>query len=314
MSLENFLPGRASTPLAQQRDWVRALLIPLTILAWGAVIITLFLLAGHVVETLILLAVAILIAYALQPIINRLDTHMPRWVAITITYLVFGAAFAGLIYTIAGVVSAEVSQLSSYVEQSLQPGNSDSSLQILLRRLGIPSGEVRNLGQTLLSALTGALRDIFPILSGILTAVIGLVVILVLSIYFVAAGPHVGRWLRTATPLSHRHRVIFFLDTLNDVVGGYIRGQVTLAALIGLLVGLGMYFLFHLPFAILLGLLAFVLEFIPFLGVIISGGACVLVALTQGPFTALLVLGYFAIVHLIEGEIVGPRIVGRAVG
>jgi predicted PurR-regulated permease PerM len=156
--------------------------------------------------------------------------------------------------------------------------------------------------------------NIFSIITGVADAVIGIIVIIVLSVYFSAHGPHVRRWIRQSAPLSQRDRVNYFLDTLDHVVGGYIRGQVTLSAIVGLLVGFGMFVLFHLPFAVLLGLLAFVLEFVPFLGVIISGAACVLVALTQGVVVALLVLGYFVIIHLIEAEIVGPRIVGRAIG
>jgi hypothetical protein len=68
------------------------------------------------------------------------------------------------------------------------------------------------------------------------------------------------------------------------------------------------------PYAVLLGVLAFILEFIPNLGTLVSGAICVLAALTQGWVLALIVLGYFVIVHVIEGYIVGPRIVGRAVG
>ena len=67
---------------------------------------------------------------------------------------------------------------------------------------------------------------------------------------------------------------------MQTVVGGYIRGQLILSTLIGLLVGLGMLAL-HVPFAILLGLLAFVLEFIPTVGTLTSGVVCVLVAATR---------------------------------
>ncbi|HEX5440212.1 MAG TPA: AI-2E family transporter, partial [Ktedonobacterales bacterium] len=95
--------------------------------------------------------------------------------------------------------------------------------------------------------------------------------------------------------------------------GGYIRGQLTLSALVGVLVGASMYVL-SIPYAILLGFMAFVLEFIPFLGVLISGAACVLVALTQGFINALIVLAVFVIIHIIEGDVVGPRIVGSAIG
>jgi len=60
--------------------------------------------------------------------------------------------------------------------------------------------------------------------------------------------------------------------------------------------------------------MAFILEFIPVLGTLISGVICVLLALTKGWLIAVLVLGYFIIVHIIEGDVVGPRIVGKAIG
>jgi predicted PurR-regulated permease PerM len=67
-------------------------------------------------------------------------------------------------------------------------------------------------------------------------------------------------------------------------------------------------------YALLLGILAFFMEFIPVLGVIISGAVCVLIALFQGWVLALVVLGYFVVVHVIEGDLIGPRVMARAVG
>ena len=77
-----------------------------------------------------------------------------------------------------------------------------------------------------------------------------------------------------------------------------------MAALIGVLVGAGMFVL-HVPYAVLLGVLAFFMEFIPIVGVLISGAVCVLIALFQGWVTALLVLAYFVVVHVIEGDLSG---------
>ncbi len=114
-------------------------------------------------------------------------------------------------------------------------------------------------------------------------------------------------------PEPHQERVVFLLDTLQRVVGGYIRGQLLLCALIGLLVGIGMQVI-GVPYALLLGVLAFVLEFIPVLGTLVSGAICVLLALTQGWIIAVIVLVYFVVVHVIEGDVVGPRIVGKAIG
>lgn len=294
------------------RVWVRRLLIPLTVMAWGFLVFFTLLLAGHVVETLIFIAIAVLIAYALGPAVNRLDRYIPRWLAILITYIVFGAIVAAFLFLIVNTLTRELPAFTKLVQRAL---NSDQ-INSLLNRVGLSPSSIGagGGGSGLFGGVASIAGHIVPVITGVANGAVGIVVILVLSIYFIAAGPYIGRWLRTQTPINQRLRVTFFLDTLNRVVGGYIRGQVTLAALVGLLVGLGMFFLFHLPFAALLGLIAFVLEFIPFLGVIVSGAACILVALTQGFFTALLVLGYFVIIHIIEGDVVGPRIVGRFVG
>jgi predicted PurR-regulated permease PerM len=56
------------------------------------------------------------------------------------------------------------------------------------------------------------------------------------------------------------------------------------------------------------------MEFIPTIGVIISGAVCVIVALFVGPITAVLALAYFVVIQVLEGDVVGPRIVGGAVG
>ncbi|HKV84904.1 MAG TPA: AI-2E family transporter [Ktedonobacterales bacterium] len=300
---------------ADERVWMRRLFIPLTLLAWGAVIAVVFWLLGLVAQTVILIALAVLIAYALTPVVSRLTRWLPRWLAIVVAYCIFGGALVLLIYIIAGTVSHEVSNLISSLQAAAKPGSSQhNGVRALLSRFGVSTSAINGLDQRLRAALPGVASHALPIVSSVANVLVGLVVTLVLSVYFLAAGPRIGQWMRTDTPLSQRHRITYFLDTVNRVVGGYIRGQVTLAALIGLLVGFGMYFLFHLPFAVLLGILAFVLEFIPFLGVIVSGVACVLVALTQGVVLAVLVLGYFVIVHVIEGDVVGPRIVGKAVG
>jgi predicted PurR-regulated permease PerM len=63
-----------------------------------------------------------------------------------------------------------------------------------------------------------------------------------------------------------------------------------------------------------LGVLAFTLEFIPTVGTLTSGVVCVAVAATQSWLLALVVLAYFILVHVMEGYVVAPRILGKAVG
>jgi predicted PurR-regulated permease PerM len=142
---------------------------------------------------------------------------------------------------------------------------------------------------------------------------IDLILILILSVYLTANGPKISQRLRRETPGAQRWRTTLLLAIVNQVVGGYIRGTLTMALLIGVLVGGGMLVL-QVPYAILLGVLAFFMEFIPIVGVLVSGAVCTLVALFQGWVLALIVLAYFVVVHVIEGDVVGPRVMGKAVG
>lgn len=150
-------------------------------------------------------------------------------------------------------------------------------------------------------------------LTGLAGAVLDVVLVAVMSIYLLADGSRVSDWLRRNMPQQQQGNMKLLLDTLQRVVGGYIRGQVLLCGLVGLLVGIGMQVI-GVPYALLLGVLAFVLEFIPVLGTLVSGVICVLLALTKGWILALIVLVYFVVIHVIEGDVLGPRIVGKAIG
>lgn len=82
-------------------------------------------------------------------------------------------------------------------------------------------------------------------------------------------------------PQKQHGRMQFLLYTLQQVVGGYLRGQIVMCGLLGLLVGVGMQII-GVPYALLLGVLAFIFGFIPVLGTLLSGAICVLLAMTQG--------------------------------
>jgi predicted PurR-regulated permease PerM len=299
-------------------DWQRALFIPLTILAWLAVVVIGGWLLSHVAKTILTLVLSAIVAFALTPVVSLLSRWLPRGLAIAIAYIVGFAIVLGLGAVIVMTAAAQVTNLVNHLPvyahevQKLEP-----RLVTMFGRFGLTQAKIHNVQQQLLSYLQGAgtrtAQDSLGIITGIVSTLVDVVLVLILSVYLTANGPNIARRLRRETPSAQRPHTDLLIGIVNQVVGGYIRGTLTLAALIGLLVGFGMWFL-HVPYAILLGLLAFFMEFIPIVGVLISGSVCVLIALFQGWITALLVLGYFVLVHVIEGDVVGPRIMSRAVG
>jgi predicted PurR-regulated permease PerM len=310
---------------ARQWRWVRALLLPLIILAWLAVVVLAFWLLGHVTRAVIMLVLAGVIAYAITPLVNRLSTKLHRHLSLGIAYVVcFGALFAFVSFVVATAatqVTHLVQNLPRYLEMAkqLQP-----QALALLRPLGIGQSQLDQLRDQLIaetqqagsSVARGAIDTVSSIAGGIVDAVL----VLMLSIYLTANGPRIGAWLRRQGRAGRRRglgltlRVESVIAIVNRVVGGYVRGTLTLATLIGVLVGAGMQ-VAGLPYAILLGLLAFFMEFIPVVGTLVSGVVCVGIALTQPPWwRALIVLAYFVVIHIIEGDFIGPRVMGKAIG
>jgi predicted PurR-regulated permease PerM len=307
--------ARDVDPVAVITTWMRRVGLPLAILAWTGVALLILWLAGHVIQTLLLLTFAALLAYALAPAVKLLERVMPRFLAILLVYLIVLGALSALLYLIVSTAIVQVISLSDYVRFLLTPGKSGqlTPLEQTLRSLGLSQSQIASARDQVIAGLEGFAGSVVPLLTGLVGAVLDVILVAVLSIYLLAGGARVSNWLRRNMPDQQQGRMKLLLDTLQRVVGGYMRGQLLLCGFIGLLVGVGMQII-GVPFALLLGVLAFVLEFIPVLGTLVSGAICVLLALTKGWVIALIVLVYFVVVHVIEGDVVGPRIVGKAIG
>ncbi len=294
--------------------WTRWRDIPLAILAWMAVAGVVLWLLSHIAEALVVMLIAALIAYALSPLVQQLKKFMPRVVAIALVYIVFFGGLGAFAFIIVSTSIHQLAALAHAIRQLTQTnGNQQAQVIVFLEQLGFSDVQIHQAGQQIITQFEGVTSEIVPVVISVFTTLLDMIIVAVLSIYFMVEGGRIKDWLQTRLPVAQRDRVNFTLSTFERVVGGYIRGELILSTLIGLLVGTGMW-IFRVPYAVLLGFLAFILEFIPVLGTLTSGIFCVIIALSQGWWVAFLVLVYFVAVHILEGYIVGPRIVGRAVG
>jgi predicted PurR-regulated permease PerM len=295
--------------------WLKRLIISLTLLIWVVLGAILFWAVGYVRSTLVLLAIAALLAYALYPAVKLLQRVMPRPVAVVLVYLVALSGLSAMLYLLARTTIDQVISLTHYVQSLLNAGGNNQLTPFLetLNRLGFSQEQLRATGQQLVAQLQSLVRSVLPLLSSLLNFLLNTLVVATLSIYLLLDGSRVTTWLRQNTPRAQREPINASLDTLQRVIGGYIRGQLLLATTISLLTGLGMALL-GVPYAVFLAVVAFLLEFIPIVGAVLTGVVCVAVALTQGWVTALLVLGFVVFLQALEGQILAPRILGGSVG
>ncbi len=315
MSDEAGRPGTLLGDPSSSPNWARRRDMALAIIGWFIVLAIALWAAAHIIGSLLVVSVAALLAYAIAPIVRALARWVPRPVAIALTFILVVGVLGVILYLIVSTAVGQVLGLAHQLTLLLTPGASQTSsgLADLLAKFGISPGALTSIQGQIASHIQDLATTAVPILAGVFGGVLNTILVVVLAIYFEIDGHRIIRWLRARSPMKYRPRINFLLNTFERVVGGYVRGQISLAALIGVLVGAGMSIM-QIPYSVLLGLMAFVFEFIPIIGVFLSGAACVLLALTKGPFWAVIVLAYFIFVHIIEGDVVGPRIVGRAVG
>jgi predicted PurR-regulated permease PerM len=301
-------PGQEDTAT----KWKRRRDIPIAILAWIGVIAVILWGIMHVIRTVILLIIAGMLAFALAPGVRLLERYLPRSLAILITCLVALSSLGAFFYLVTDTAFHQFHAFSYYLVHLIKSNNGQKTqIYQILTSFGITSEQLTVIRQQLVSHLESSVGNALPFISKLVNSLLDMVVVAVMTIYFLIDGTRINTWCRKNLPYSLH--ADFLLDTLERVISGYIRGQLLLALVIGLLVGIGMT-LFHVPFAILLGVIAFILAFVPILGTLISGVFCTLIALSQGWIIALAVLIYFIIVHVIESDIIGPRIIGKAIG
>jgi predicted PurR-regulated permease PerM len=310
-----FHTSRSDRETQNATKWARRRDIPIAILAWVGLGALILWAASYIARSLLVVTVAALLAFALTPAVKLLQRFMPRVLAVIIVYLVVLSGISLLLYAIISTTIDQVSSLATTIKMFLTPQGHQQSVPLVqfFTRLGITPSQLQQIAQVIESQASGIVTNALPFLSGIADFMLNVIIVAVLSIYLLLDGPRAIGWLRHNAPIIQRERTHFLLDTLERVIGGYIRGQLIMSSTVGVLVGVGMTLL-GVPYGVLLGVVAFILEFVPIIGTILSGILCVLLALSKGWIIALIVLAYFVVVHVLEGDILAPRIVGRAVG
>ena len=305
--------------LASTDAWVRRLIISFTFLSWIVLFLIILYLLSYIQVALWVLVIAALIAYAVLPLVTLFHRIMPRFLAILLVYVVIVGVLLFLMYLLITTSIAQIAALAQSIRGYLLPAPHGhiSPVAQLLQRSGIPQAQLDQLARSLEAQLGGVAstlaRDILPLVSGLLYALSLILFTGVISIYLLADGERFVRWVRRSAPQRVRPGTRRLVQILRDVAGGYVRGEIILCIIIGILVGLGM-FVMGVPYPAFLGALAALLEFIPVIGVLISGLLCCLLALTQGWLLAFIVLAYFVGIHIVEGYVLVPRIMGRAIG
>jgi putative heme transporter len=158
-------------------------------------------------------------------------------------------------------------------------------------------------------ALPENMRKIVEVLFSTLSSFL---VIFIVTIFVLIDLPRIKSTLLQMVPVYYRDSVTSLMKSIDRDLSGTIRGQLLICVINGTLTTLGLLML-NVKFAITIGFIAGVFSLIPVFGAVISTIPAVLIALTQSIWTALAVVGVIIIIHLIEANMLNPKILGHTV-
>lgn len=335
--------GPTAIEVIWQSPWVRALSY-IALLAFVVMVLWRFR-AGYGFALQIGL-IGFVIAYILSPVVNALERiRIRRSISVVFVYLVLllvlvlgsvlvsqvvaqMTVFVGQIPEAIERIGESLASLGAWFEQQVE------SLPGFLRELFASVGlelepdealaadiqfqieQALEQGATALLGLLRGLAERGPSLlvtgaTTILSTTLQVILILIASAYFLYDFPKFIANFRRFVPVRWRPLYADLSNKTDDAIGGYLRGQVLITTLLGILIWIGLSIV-GVPLALAISFLAAIFNLVPYLGPIIGVIPAVLLGFTVSPLTALLAIVVFIVANQLEGHLLSPLILSRS--
>jgi predicted PurR-regulated permease PerM len=274
------------------------------------------------IMVLVPFVVAFLLAYTVEPLVTKLQRqfYVKRWIsALVATLVLVGLLAVGIFYMIPILIA--------------QVGNTLGSLDKVLANLidwahsgglasltGMPQEKVNSIVDHYLVPKTAGLENtmmkeaesIAAALPAFISSALHFQIIPFLMFYFIKDYWRIRAAIKTYIPQEYQRRTKSFLRDLDEVVGGFLRGDVITSIFQGTFIGVGLHFI-GVPGALLLGVLTAFLTLIPFIGGVTAYALAAFSALymPEPGLSLLYVTILFVGQSILESTVIGPQIMGR---
>jgi len=286
---------------------------------WGIAAAVFFIVLWFLGDVILPFVLGAAIAYFLDPIADRIEAAgLSRRMATGIITLlaILGFAFLGLL-VVPTLVSqtAELSQTAPEMVANLQAflterfpdlGDSNSTIR---RSLASIADTIQARGGELLNALLASF-------SGIVNVVVLFIIAPVVAVYLLYDWDNMVARIDALLPRDHAPTIRRLAGEINKTMAGFIRGQGTVCIILGVYYAVALI-LVGLKFGLVVGFIAGILTFIPYVGAVVGGALAVGLALFQfwGDWVWIIVVyAIFQSGQIVEGNFLTPRLVGPSVG
>jgi len=331
-----FIFMTSPTPNINQPDVARRNRLILVGIAFALVAFILY----RTLSILYPFVVGFVIAYLVIPLVNRLEVRMPaiikrrklaRVTAIMIVYLTLIILIVATFYIFFSSVIQEVSNLvvaapvlaSRVGEQTNNWVQSQQFADILETyekniaentRQQIMS-QIQSIGQRLLETFLNTFQSgaagVFDVFSKTISVVLGILIIPIWLFYVLNDAPHLTKDMVNIVPLSFRGDVKAVFHIMDTIFDAFLRGQLILCLIVGFAAFAGLAAI-NVPYFIVLGIFAAIMEAIPMIGPLIGMIPALGIALAQNPTALLMTFILYMIISQVEAIFLKPRVMGTS--
>ncbi|OGB74014.1 hypothetical protein A2V68_01440 [candidate division Kazan bacterium RBG_13_50_9] len=264
-------------------------------------------------DILAIVFVSIIVSAALSPLVDRWSKRgVPRTLSITVLYLIVLCVLGAVVYFVLPPMITQIRQLADHLPNYFTTFN---NFLVSLKEVG--SNGLLNASRESLNSISNFLgsfvSNIFNTTVGFFNGAAALIMIFILTLYFLLDENGIKKFFVSLLPIRQKDKIVTIANKIGIKLGGWLRGQLTLAVTIGIVVYLGLLIL-KMPYALTLAILAGILEIVPIIGPIIAAIPAILIAFTVSPTMALIITIFYILVQELENKLLVPKVMQYAVG
>lgn len=256
-------------------------------------------------QVILLLFISLILVSALHSPVDWLERRkVPRAVAILLLYIFILAVVFGILAIIIPPFIEQTNNLISRLPTIINAVNR------FLTYYQIPT---QDLVSRLSSEIGRVGGNIFKITTSVFSGLIGTLTLLVVTFYLLLEWKRVTNLLASVFSGKQEKRIKRLLNEIQTGLGAWVRGEISLMIIVGVLSYIGLFAL-GVPSALPLAVVAGLLEIIPIIGPIISAVPAILTGLSVSPVLALAVAALYFIVQQLENHVIVPNVMAKVVG
>jgi predicted PurR-regulated permease PerM len=259
-----------------------------------------------------------LLAFLINPVVDRLSMYVPRPLAIVTVFAGICALVAAVATLFIPAVADEVGQLqtqaptiAAQAQQRLELLQQGQPIELFGYQLNLSSA-TKNLDKSTTDVLLGQFGNALSIGLAAVNLLLQTLLMLIVAFLVSLDAHRISRLARQVVPPDYREDFDEIWPQIKKMLRSYLRGQLTVAAIIGAAVFIALE-IEHVRFAFALGVLAGISSLVPFIGPWIGAVPIELVALSSSPLQAIVVGITYIVITNVVLQFLFPRIVGAAV-